>query len=225
MSGRREASVHGGRPADRVELLHLRGRLRRRDRRRDDRCWSATLEPDPGRHPRRDDGRPGHPGRCSSSTSRAGSSGTAPGTASASSRCSSAARSTSTRRIGCSRSDGHDRPAPDRQRRDLRARWTGSRGRRTPTTCFPRRRARRTPSPSTCGRAATTPDRVHRDRRLGRGPRGRRGGRPLLRRSPTARSAIPALREAIAGRPNVTVTEGRMGDGVYEAVVSTLAGA
>ena len=35
----------------------------------------------------------------------------------------------------------------------------------------------------------------------------------------------PALREAIAGRPNVTVTEGRMGDGVYEAVISTLAGA
>jgi phosphoglycolate phosphatase len=35
----------------------------------------------------------------------------------------------------------------------------------------------------------------------------------------------PALRDAIAGRENVTVTEGRMGDGVYEAVVSTLAGA
>jgi phosphoglycolate phosphatase len=35
----------------------------------------------------------------------------------------------------------------------------------------------------------------------------------------------PALAEAIRGRPNVTVTEGRMGDGVYEAVVSTLAGA
>jgi hydroxymethylpyrimidine pyrophosphatase-like HAD family hydrolase len=34
----------------------------------------------------------------------------------------------------------------------------------------------------------------------------------------------PALREAIAGRPNVTVTEGRTGDGVYEAVISTLAG-
>ncbi|MFL5907323.1 MAG: HAD family hydrolase [Solirubrobacterales bacterium] len=33
----------------------------------------------------------------------------------------------------------------------------------------------------------------------------------------------PALRDAIAGRPNVTVTEGRMGDGVYEAIVSTLA--
>jgi hydroxymethylpyrimidine pyrophosphatase-like HAD family hydrolase len=35
----------------------------------------------------------------------------------------------------------------------------------------------------------------------------------------------PALRDAVAGRPNVTVTEGRMGEGVYEAVVSTLAGA
>jgi phosphoglycolate phosphatase len=35
----------------------------------------------------------------------------------------------------------------------------------------------------------------------------------------------PALREAIAARPNVTVTEGRMGEGVYEAVVSTLAAA
>jgi hydroxymethylpyrimidine pyrophosphatase-like HAD family hydrolase len=33
----------------------------------------------------------------------------------------------------------------------------------------------------------------------------------------------PGLREAIAGRPNVTVTEGRMGDGFYEAVVGSLA--
>jgi phosphoglycolate phosphatase len=32
-----------------------------------------------------------------------------------------------------------------------------------------------------------------------------------------------ALREAISTRPNVTVTEGRMGEGVYEAIVSTLA--
>ena len=31
------------------------------------------------------------------------------------------------------------------------------------------------------------------------------------------------LREAIGGRPNVTITEGRNGDGVYEAVVATLA--
>jgi hypothetical protein len=34
----------------------------------------------------------------------------------------------------------------------------------------------------------------------------------------------PGVREAIAGRPNVTVTEGANGDGVYEAVISTLAG-
>src|SRR5947208_8610193 len=34
----------------------------------------------------------------------------------------------------------------------------------------------------------------------------------------------PALRDAIGGRANVTVTEGRMGEGVYEAIVSTLAG-
>ncbi len=33
------------------------------------------------------------------------------------------------------------------------------------------------------------------------------------------------LREAISKVPNVTVTEGAMGDGVYEAIVSTLAGA
>ena len=34
-----------------------------------------------------------------------------------------------------------------------------------------------------------------------------------------------ALRTALAAYPNASVTEGRMGEGVYEAVVSTLAGA
>jgi phosphoglycolate phosphatase len=34
----------------------------------------------------------------------------------------------------------------------------------------------------------------------------------------------PGLRAAIGGRENVTVTEGRMGEGFYEAVVSTLVG-
>jgi phosphoglycolate phosphatase len=34
----------------------------------------------------------------------------------------------------------------------------------------------------------------------------------------------PALKEAMARYPNVIVTEGRMGEGVYEAIVSTLAG-
>ena len=33
----------------------------------------------------------------------------------------------------------------------------------------------------------------------------------------------PGLREGIGGRPNVTVTESRNGDGFYEAVISTLA--
>jgi hydroxymethylpyrimidine pyrophosphatase-like HAD family hydrolase len=33
----------------------------------------------------------------------------------------------------------------------------------------------------------------------------------------------PGIRAAIAGRPNVTVTEGRTGDGFYEAVIATLA--
>jgi hydroxymethylpyrimidine pyrophosphatase-like HAD family hydrolase len=35
----------------------------------------------------------------------------------------------------------------------------------------------------------------------------------------------PGVREAIAGIPNVTVTEAAMGEGVYEAVISTLVGA
>jgi hypothetical protein len=33
----------------------------------------------------------------------------------------------------------------------------------------------------------------------------------------------PGLREALAAYENVTVTEGSMGDGFYEAVVGTLA--
>ena len=33
----------------------------------------------------------------------------------------------------------------------------------------------------------------------------------------------PGVREAMAGRPNVKVTEGRMGDGFYEAVIESLA--
>ena len=33
----------------------------------------------------------------------------------------------------------------------------------------------------------------------------------------------PGLEAAIGARPNVTVTEGRMGDGFYEAVLNSLA--
>ena len=36
-------------------------------------------------------------------------------------------------------------------------------------------------------------------------------------------TGIPELRAALAAYENVTVTEARMGDGVYEAVVTTLA--
>ena len=64
--------------------------------------------------------------RCSSSTSRAGSSTTPPGTPDGSSPTSSAARSTSTRPTSCSPSATR-RPAPARQRRD-RAPDGGDRG-------------------------------------------------------------------------------------------------
>ena len=53
--------------------------------------------------------------------------------------------------------------------------------------------------------------------------RGRRGRRPLLRPAPTAPSATRACARRSAAYSNVTVTEGAMGDGVYEAIVSTLA--
>ena len=64
---------------------------------------------------------------------------------------------------------------------------------------------------------------VHRGRRLARGPRccaAPSGSFFVVANGP---ERDPGLREAIGGRPNVTVTEGRNGDGVYEAVVSTLA--
>ena len=48
-------------------------------------------------------------------------------------------------------------------------------------------------------------------------------GRAASSSSPTAPSATTALREALPRFANATVTEGRMGDGFYEAVVSTLA--
>ena len=51
----------------------------------------------------------------------------------------------------------------------------------------------------------------------------RRGRRPLLRprQRPRARPG-PARGDRLGRYPNVTVTEGAMGDGVYEAIVSTL---
>ena len=63
---------------------------------------------------------------------------------------------------------------------------------------------------------------VHRGRRLGRGPRGRRLGRPLLRRRQRPRARTPACAPTSRSFDNVTVTEGTNGDGFYEAVVSAL---
>ena len=114
-------------------------------------------------------------------------------------------------------------PAPDRQRRDLRPdggdRGAGARlppapgggqqgERRRLSHEGPRLRARR----------------VHRDRRLGRGPRRRRRRRPLLR----ARQWPGARSGAARGDRRPSQRHGHRGPdggGVYEAVVSTLAGA
>ena len=67
------------------------------------------------------------------------------------------------------------------------------------------------------------PERVHRGRRLARGPRRRRGGGALLRASPTAPSATPACARRSAAAPTSPSPRARNGDGVYEAVFSTLA--
>ena len=77
---------------------------------------------------------------------------------------------------------------------------------------------RRRPRP----RPRLRPGRLHRRRRLGRGPRGRRRGRPLLRRRqrPRARPR-PARRARRAGTTSPS-PRAAMGDGFYEAVVSTL---
>ena len=100
-------------------------------------------------------------------------------------------------------------------------RWRAWKARHTPTTWCLEGRARQTRSPGTCGRGDMSRG-VHRGRRLGRGPRrGRRVGRFFV--VANGPESDPGLRDAIAGRANATVTEGRNGDGVYEAVVCTLA--
>ena len=63
---------------------------------------------------------------------------------------------------------------------------------------------------------------VHRDRRLGRGPRRRRGRSAASSSPPTARSATRACARRSPAGPTSRSPRARMGDGVYEAVVSTL---
>ena len=177
--------------------------------------WSPTRTAPSTRRSRRAASR-----TCSSSTSTAGSSGTRPGTTAASSRCSCAARSTSRRPTGCSAADGHD---------DLRLLDNGAIGREMAGIEGPAHAYHLVPAGQQGGRRRRPrprprlrPRRLHRDRRLGRGSRGRRRGRPVLRRRQRARARPGAARRARAPG-NVTVTEGAMGDGFYEAVVSTLA--
>ena len=218
MSGRRESHGALRRAADRPDLLHLRGRLRGDDRRR------ADL-PDRRLGPRRGRRTPaermldaGIPDLLFERFAPR-SSGTRRGTPSASSRCCCAARSTSPRPTRCSREHGHD---------DLRFLDNGAigrpmegvEGRPTPTTWSPAGRARRRASPSTCRRAATRPRTASRS-----ATRSRTSSRPRRSAASSCVANGPerdqALREALARFPNATVTEGAMGDGFYEAVVST----
>ena len=112
---------------------------------------------------------------------------------------------------------GHEAPALARQRRD-RAAMEGLEGPPTPTTWSPAAPARRRRSRSTCGRAAT-----RRSECIGVGDSledldvADAVGRFFVAANGPERD--PGLREAIGGRPNVTVTEGGNGDGFYEAVV------
>ena len=100
-------------------------------------------------------------------------------------------------------------------------RWRRSRGAPTPTTWCRRWSARRTPSPPTPAPAATT-----RRSASGSATRSRTSRSPrrsaASSSSPTGPSATPACAPRSRGWDNVTVTEGSMGDGFYEAVVSTL---
>ena len=165
----------------------------------------------------------GHPGRALRALRRAGSSGTAPGTASASSRCSFAARSTSRRGTGCSPERGHT----GLRLIDNGAIFAPMEGIEGPAHAY-----HLLPEGASKARAVAFHMRAR-----GYAPEeciaigdsvedldvAEVVGRFFVPANGPERD--PALREAIAGRANVTVTEGRMGDGVYEAVVSTLAGA
>ena len=173
-----------------------------------------------GRDPRRADARRRHPGPALRAASRAGSSGTPPGTRAASSRTCSGARSTWTRRTPCSPSTATtdlrflDNGAISRPMAgiEVRARLPPGPGRRQQgearwaATCAPGGTRPESASPSaTRSRTSSRP---------------RRSGASSS--SPTAPSATRTSARRSPRFANVTVTEGSMGDGFYEAVVSTL---
>ena len=208
-----------GGPADGPDLLHLRGRLRLRDRGRDD-AADRRSGPRRGAAPSTRRSSSGGSRRCSSSTSRAGSSTTPPGTTAASSPTSSAARSTSPRPTGCSRREGQRRPAAARQRRD-RPRDAGDRGPHPRLPPGPqdgqqgRRRRRPCPRPRLRPRRCIAVGDSVEDLEVAAAV-----GRFFVVANGPERD--PGLRAALAAWDNATVTEGAMGDGFYEAVVSTL---
>ena len=109
MSGRRETQVRADARLIGQTLLHLRGRLRRGDRRRADACLTGDWLPDDDGTPAEQIDRRRGSRTCSSSAFRRPARVASPrGTASASSRTCCAARSTSTRRTTCSAAHGHD---------------------------------------------------------------------------------------------------------------------
>ena len=220
MSGRREPQVARGGAADGPDLLHLRGRLRLRDRRRDD---ADDRRDGARRGAARSTSRSSSAASrsCSSSTSRAGSSTTRPGTTAASSPTSSAARSTSRRPTRCSASSGHD---------DLRLLDNGAIGREMPAIEGPTHayhlvpqhgqqgeRGRR-PRPRPRLRPAPTASRSATRSRTSRSP----PRSAASSSSPTAPSATPACAPRSPAGTTSPSPRAAMGDGFYEAVVSTL---
>ena len=92
----------------------------------------------------------------------------------------------------------------------------------TPTTWSPAAPARRRPSPSTYALAATRRTSASRSATRSRtSTPPRRWGASSW--SPTARSATPACARRSAGAPTSPSPRAATGDGVYEAVISTLA--
>ena len=221
MSGPPRGPGDGRRAADRPDLLHLRGRLRRGDRRR---AHAADRRLDARRRRARRPRRCSPPGSptCSSSASRARLEWHAPWHTDR--ELSHPVPRQGRRRRGqrAARRARPRRPALPRQRRDRPADG-GDRRARPRLPPGPRRREQ-----GEGGRLPHARPRLRAEECIAIGDsiedlEAAAVGRPLLRASPTAPSATPACARRSPRFANVTVTEGAMGDGFYEAVVSTLA--
>ena len=208
-----------GGAADGPDLLHLRGRLRLRDRRRDD-ADDRRDGAQRGRHDLRADRGPRHPPATLRALRRAAG---VPRPLAQRPRPLPPLPRQGRRRRGQrpARRARRRRPAPARQRRhrppDADRRGPHPRlppgpppgqqgGPRSPPTPAPAATTRPTASPSaTRSRTSRSPPRS-----------------AASSSSPTGPSATPACARKLAQWGNATVTEGSMGDGFYEAIVSTL---